>query len=175
MRQLRITPKDWKGDGVVVIVLGTLLLGSMWVPWASDRTSPKQNFNWTLVQSHEIKFILFTPWGPPVLAVGVVAVLLGILMLVLGPRRRIAQVFALILTAGSLVVLADVRAAMHELYAWEYAAGTGILGAIVVAIVLPIVALAVALTGRLLHERPEPAALAAPPGPATLPPPGPDG
>jgi len=132
---------------VIVVFCGVALLVSLWLPWANVRDYPKQNFTYALTKPAEIKYILYTDWGPPVLVVGLAVIAMGVLMLVLGPRRWLHRSFAPALAVGALVVLYDAGAAMHALYGWGYAAGTGVLAAIIVALILPLVGFAVGVVG----------------------------
>ena len=163
----RFSRTDWIGDSIVVIVCGAALLGSLFLPWANVRRYPRQNFSYALTKPEEVSSILSTDWGPPVLAVGIAVVVLGSLMLAYGPRRWTGGPISLALAIAALGVLYDVASAMHALYGWGYAAGMGVLVATVVGILLPVVALASAMTGRILRAQEAAGDGAGPSGPAT--------
>lgn len=151
-RLTRFSRTDWNGDGVVVMFLGALLAVSLALPWANERTSPRQNFTFSLTMPDDFRHITSTEWGPPLIVAAGLIVGLGALMLAVGPRRVMGGPVALLLALLSLVVLYETGSAMHAIYGWGYAAGVGVLIALIVGIVLPIVALASALTARIVRE-----------------------
>lgn len=157
----RFSRTDWRGDAVVVIVLGLLLLGTLWLPWANDPEYPKQNFTYALATPDDIKPILETPWGWPIAVAGGLVVALGLTMLIAGPRRWTGGPIALALTVIAVWVLYDVDQAVRPAWGWGYAVGLGVLIAVIVAILLPIVALATALTARIVRDQEAQAARAA--------------
>jgi hypothetical protein len=151
MRLLHISRRDWLGDSIVVMVCGTLLIASMALPWANARAYPRQNFTYSLVKPNDIEGVLFTEWGPPIVALGVAVIALGAAMLIFGPRRWTTQPVAFVLTVSGLAILAQTGATMHAIYHWGYAAGVGVLVALIIGVILPVVALATAMTGRILR------------------------
>lgn len=143
---------DWHGDSIVVMVLGALLLVSLFLPWANERDYPRQNFTYALTTSGDINPILQTPWGWPIAISGAVVVVLGVTMLAFGPRRWTGGPIAIVLAGVAMYVLYDVDQAAHPAWGWGYSVGLGALVALIVGILLPIVALATALTSRILRD-----------------------
>jgi hypothetical protein len=153
-RTIRLTTRDWTGDGVITIVAGALLAVAVVLPWANDRVAGRR-VSYALTKPDEIAGALGTPWGLPMLAVAAVVVTLGIAMLVLGPHR-------LALLSGLVVVVSGMAACMialdaaREALSWEYAAGSGLMLALLVGILLVPIGIASAMVGFMLRrEAPE--------------------
>lgn len=159
----RFSRTDWHGDSMIVIVLGVFLLGSLLLPWAGIPEDRGDDFNYSLTSSDGLKSILATEWGAPIAVAGVVVALLGGIMLTFGPRRWTGGPLSLLLVAAALFVLYQVGQVAESIWSWGYVAGLGLMLALIVGIVLPIVALASAMTSRILRglEAAEAAAAAA--------------
>jgi hypothetical protein len=155
MRTIRLTTRDWTGDGIITVVGGALLTVAVLLPWANDRVAGRR-VSYSLTKPEDISGALGTPWGLPLLCVAAVVVALGVAMIWLGPHR-------LALLSGVVVTLSGVAAcilaldAAHEALSWGYAAGAGLMLTLLVGILLVPVGVASAMVGFLLRRQtPEP-------------------
>jgi hypothetical protein len=85
----RFSRKDWVGDGVVTLVLSAIVAVAVFLPWANENSGHQVNFG--LTKPAAISGALATSWGLPVLALAVVAAVVGIVMIA---RRPIKLSFA---------------------------------------------------------------------------------
>lgn len=154
-RTIRLTSRDWIGDGVITIVGGALLALSVLLPWANDRVAGKR-VSYALTKPDEIAGILGTQWGLPMLGIAAVVVTLGVAMLALGPHR-LALLSGIVVTVSGVTACMIALDAAHEALSWEYAAGSGLMLTLLVGILLVPVGVASAMVGFLLRRAaPEP-------------------
>lgn len=151
IRTIRLTTRDWIGDGIITVVGGALLAGAVLLPWANDRV-PGGRVSYALTKPDEISGALATQWGLPLLGVAAVVVALGVAMIALGPHR-------LALLSGVVVTLSGVAASMlaldaaREALSWGYAAGSGLMLALLIGILLVPIGVASAMVGFMLRRQ----------------------
>jgi hypothetical protein len=159
IRTIRLTTRDWKGDGIITVVGGALLVAAVLLPWANDRVAGRR-VSYALTKPDEIAGALGTQWGLPLLAVAAVVVALGVAMIALGPHR-------LALLSGAIVTLSGIAACMlaldaaREALGWGYAAGSGLMLTLLIGTLLVPIGLASAMVGFMLRRQ-EPAAKSPP-------------
>jgi len=154
-RTIRLTTRDWAGDGVITIVAGALLALAVLLPWANDRVAGRR-VSYALTKPDEIAGALGTQWGLPVLVIAAVVVLLGVAMLALGPHR-LALFSGLVVTMSGVTACMIALDAAREALSWEYAAGSGLMLTLLVGILLVPIGIASAMVGFMLRRAaPEP-------------------
>jgi hypothetical protein len=158
-RTIRLTTRDWTGDGIITVVAGLLVAVAVMLPWANDRVAGA--VSWALTKPDDIRGGLGTPWGPPMLAIAVAIIALGVVMIVLGPHKLALISGALVAFSGIAVCMLALAAA-REALGWQYAAGTGLMLALLVGILLIPIGVASAMVGFMLRrQEPAPEAPAA--------------
>jgi hypothetical protein len=163
-RQPRLLHRDWIGDAVLVVVCGVVLVASVFLPWVNDDGRGWVNFS--LHGSGQINGVLQTHWGPPALLLGLATVVLGVVMLVLPPRRRswLLGALAALLGVAAFGVAQDAAAHIGFLDP-----GLGMYLSTLIAVLLVPIGLAAALVARFLWRAERDAAAAAHPTPAVPP------
>lgn len=151
-RTIRLTQRDWIGDGIITVVAGAFVAVAVLLPWANDRVLGHR-VSYALTKPDDINGALGTPWGPPMLLIAVVIVALGALMIVLGPHRLAALSGAVVALSGIAVCMLALVAA-REALSWEYAAGSGLMLALLVGILLVPIGVASAMVGFMLRRQP---------------------
>lgn len=156
-RTLRLTTRDWTGDGVITVVGGVLLLVGALLPWANERLNGHR-VSYALTRPDEISGVLSTRWGAPLLAVALVVVALGAVMVALGPHR-LAVLSGVVVTFSGMAACVLALDAAREALMWGYAAGAGLMLTLLIGILLVPVGIASTTAGFLLRRAtPEPAA-----------------
>jgi hypothetical protein len=161
----RLTRKDWTGDAVLTLILGTVCLVAVFLPWANTEGSGLMNFG--LSHPESIKGVLETPWGLPALGLSLTVLACGVLMLILGPGRVGIGLGALIAVAGIAVVLVA-RDGTGAAYSWGTQAGLGSVTTLFAGVlIIPVGLAAAAVAGVLLYSGGVPTD---PPAPESAPP-----
>lgn len=155
IRTIRLTTRDWIGDGIITVAGGALLVAAVLLPWANDRVAGRR-VSYALTKPEEISGALATQWGVPLLGVAAIVVALGVAMIAFGPHR-------LALPSGVVVMLSGVVACMlaldaaREALSWGYAAGSGLMLTLLIGILLVPIGVASAMVGFMLRRQaPEP-------------------
>ncbi len=154
-RTVRLTTRDWTGDGVITVVGGALLLVGALLPWANERLAGRR-VSYALTKPDEISGALATRWGPPLVAVALLVVALGAVMVAAGPHRLAVPSGVVVAVSGVAVCLLALDAA-REALSWGYAAGSGLMLTLLIGILLVPVGVASAMVGFLLRRAPGPA------------------
>jgi hypothetical protein len=157
-RTIRLTSRDWTGDGVITIAGGVLLAVAVLLPWANDGV-PGRRVSYALTKPEEISGAMGTPWGLPLLGVAALVVALGAAMIWLGPHR-LALLSGVVVTMSGIAACVLALDAAREALGWGYAAGAGLMLALLVGILLVPIGVASAMVGFLLRRQP-----AGPPAP----------
>ncbi len=76
---------DWLGDGVVTLVLGVCVAVAVFLPWANVSTG--HDVNLSLHAAPGINGALAMSWGPPVLALAALVIIVGVVMVATRPVR----------------------------------------------------------------------------------------
>lgn len=145
-KRYRFSRRDWIGDCLITIAGGAVILAGVILPWANDDSGHQVNLSFT--KPDAIKSALGTDWGMAVLGLGFVVFTLGVLMLVLGPRRLAVPSGTAITVAGVAVVIVAFRAAAAM--AGYYKPGLGIYIDVLAGILLVPTGFAAAVVGYLL-------------------------
>jgi hypothetical protein len=174
-RQPRILRRDWVGDGVLLLLAGSTLVVSLFLPWANEDIPGEVNYSLSMPES--IRGVLQTQWGAPavVLALGVVA--LGVAVTLTTPRRFSWVLGALAALMGVAVVAVGSDAAEQIPFG---SPGLGLYLTVLVGVLLVPIGVAAALVALLLAraqgrapEEPQaltPPPVTAPPAPESAPP-----
>ncbi len=150
-RTMRLTTRDWTGDGIITVVAGLLVAVAVLLPWANERVLGRR-VSYALTKPDDINGALGTPWGSPMLAVAAIIVALGVVMIVAGPHRLALLSGPAVALSGIAVCMLALTAARHAL-SWEYAAGSGLMLALLVGILLVPIGVASAMVGFMLRRR----------------------
>jgi len=150
-RTIRLTTHDWTGDGIITVVAGGLVAVAVILPWANERELG-QRVSYALTKPDDINGALGTPWGPPMLVIALVIVALGMAMIVLGPHR-LAVVSGVLVALGGVATCMLAMVAAREALAWEYAAGTGLMLALLIGTLLVPIGVASAMVGFMLRRQ----------------------
>ena len=105
---------DWVGDGIVTIALGLAVVLGVFLPWANLSTG--HDVNLSLHSAVGVNGALATPWGLPVLALGVVVVVVGVVMVAAAPLKLSVLPCLAVSVAGLGITLVGFTAAWHV---WE--------------------------------------------------------
>lgn len=155
LRTPHLTRRDWVGDAVLTVAAGALIVGTLLLPWANEKTGSGVNFSPT--KPAEIAGVMGTQWGVPVLAIAAVIVALGLSMLAFGPHRLSLLSGVLMVVAG-LALLGVALDAARTAMAWEYTPGLGIFVALLTGLLLVPIGVASGAVGLMLRrETPAPA------------------
>jgi hypothetical protein len=163
-RQPRLLHRDWIGDAVLVVVCGVVLVAAVFLPWVNEDGRGWVNFS--LHGSRQINGVLQTHWGPPALLLALATVVLGVVMLVLPPRRRSWLLGGFVALLGVAVFGVAQDAAAHIGFLDP---GVGLYITTLVSVLLVPIGLAAALVARFLWRAELDAAAAACPTPAAPP------
>lgn len=104
------TRRDWVGDCLITITAGLVVVVGVFLPWANDDRGHQVNLS--LTKSDAIVSALATGWGVGALLLGLAVLTLGLLSLVMGPRRLSVVSGAAIAVAGVIVIVVAQRAAV---------------------------------------------------------------
>ena len=99
----RLTRKDWTGDAMLTVVGGAVCLVAVFLPWANVEGPGVMSYG--LTHPDSVRGVLQTQWGPPALGLALAVLLLGVLMLALGPGRAGVALGLLTAAAGVAIVL----------------------------------------------------------------------
>jgi hypothetical protein len=147
--RLRLTRKDWIGDGVLTVLGGAVCLGAVFLPWANTEGAGVMNYS--LTHPDTVRGVLQTPWGLPALSLALAVSAMGVLMLALGPGR-LGVALGLLTTAagvGIVLVAGDATAAAYGL---GTQAGLGAVVTLFAGVLLvPIGVASAAVAGTLLY------------------------
>jgi hypothetical protein len=149
-RVSRFTRRDWIGDSILIIASGVALMATVLLPWANTGTNG--HFDFSPGKPSSINGVLSTDWGAWILGIGVLVTAIGVVLLVRGPRGRVVQPLALVVALCGPVTLVVAGKALHSILSY-YSAGLGVLAAIIIGILMPVIALATALVARILREQ----------------------
>jgi|GEM_PF-2360266 len=164
--RLRLTRKDWTGDAVLTVVGGGVCLVAVFLPWAN--TEGAGLMNWSLTHPDTVRGVLETQWGLPALGFALVVLLLGVLMLVLGPGRS-GVALGLLTTAAGVGIVLLARDATGAAYGLGTQAGPGAVITLFAGVLLvPIGLASAAVAGALLYFGRR--AATDPPAPGSAPP-----
>jgi hypothetical protein len=169
-RQPRLLRRDWMGDAALTLVCSAVLVASVFLPWVNEDAKGWVNFS--LRSANGINGVLQTRWGPPALLLALATVVVGVVMLLLPPRRLSWLLGALVAMLGVAVFAVAQDAAAHIGFLDP---GVGMYLTTLVGILLVPIGLAAALVARFLSRAEREAAAAAacptaPPAPESAPP-----
>jgi len=150
-RTVRLTARDWTGDGIITVVAGTLLAVAVLLPWANERVAGRR-VSYALTRPDDISGALGTQWGLPLLFVAAAVVALGVVMIVLGPHR-LALLSGVIVTLSGIAACVLALDAAREALSWGYAAGSGLMLTLLVGILLVPIGIASAMVGFMLRRQ----------------------
>lgn len=102
---------DWIGDGAVMTVLGLTVVASVFLPWAN--VSSGHDVNLSLRAADGVNGALGTPWGLPVLALGIVVVVVGLITIALRPIKLSILPCLAVAVAGLAITMVCFSAAWH--------------------------------------------------------------
>ena len=150
--RLRLSRKDWIGDGVLTVLGGAVCLVSVFLPWANTEGAGLMNYS--LTHPDTVRGLLQTEWGLPALSLALAVAVMGVLMLALG----------LLTTAAGVGIVLVARDATAAAYGLGTQAGLGAVVTLFAGVLLvPIGVASAAVAGTLLYF--ERRAATAPPGP----------
>ena len=169
-RQPRLLRRDWVGDAVLTIVCAAVLVAAVFLPWVNE--DGKGWVNFSLHGAHGMNAALDTHWGAPALLLALTTVVVGVVMLLLPPRRFSWLLGVLVALLGAAVFIVAQDAAAHIGFLDP---GVGMYLTTLVGILMMPIGVAAALVARFLSraEREVAAAAAlptAPPAPESAPP-----
>jgi hypothetical protein len=168
IRQPRILRRDWVGDGVLLLLAGSTLVVSLFLPWANEDIPGEVNYSLSMPES--IRGVLQTQWGAPAVFLAVCVVALGIAVTLTTPRRFSWVLGALAALIGVAVVAVGSDAAGQIALK---SPGLGLYLTVLVGVLLVPIGVAAALVALLLARgrgRPPEEAPALTTPPATVPP-----
>jgi len=159
--RLRLSRKDWIGDGVLTVLGGAVCLVSVFLPWANTEGAGLMNYS--LTHPDTVRGLLQTEWGLPALSLALAVAVMGVLMLALGPGR-LGVALGLLTTAAGVGIVLVARDATAAAYGLGTQAGLGAVVTLFAGVLLvPIGVASAAVAGTLLYF--ERRAATAPPGP----------
>lgn len=145
----RFGRRDWTGDAILTVIAALVAAAGVFLPWANEETGGV--WNPSLRQAAGIKTALETHWGPPALALAVIALAAGVAMLAFGPRRHAGWLGAVAAAAGlslALVALDGIGSA----YGLSTTGGLGSVVCLVAGVVLVPIGFAAACVAWVLHH-----------------------
>jgi hypothetical protein len=148
---------DWIGDAFLTVVFGIAAVVSVFLPWANFASRGDVNFS--LARPGGVKTALQTSYGAPALWLGIAVIVLGALMVLLGPRR-LRYWPGLATIAAAVAMLVDSGLVAHTIYG-PFRAGAGLFMLTLVAILLIPIGFASAAVGFLVGGNQRRAARAA--------------
>lgn len=110
-RRRAFSRTDWIGDGVVMLVLGLAVVAAVFLPWANVSTG--HDVSLSLRATDGVNGALATPWGLPVLALGLVVVIAGVVMIATRPVRLSILPCLAVSVAGLGITLVCFSAGWH--------------------------------------------------------------
>jgi hypothetical protein len=161
----RISRRDWIGDAVLTIVVGSAALAAVFLPWAN--TDDGGSFNAGLGKPAGILGVLQTKWGWQAFLLAVLVIAVGALMITLGPWRLSIPAGVLVAVAG--VAMIAVASDAHSQMGFGVHAGIGLVTSLFAGLLLVPIGLASSAVAWILrYQARQIAAAAAPPsgGPA---------
>ncbi len=166
----RLLRRDWIGDAVLTIIGGAVLVVAVFLPWANEDGRGFVNFS--VRGATGLKGVLDTRWGAPALVLALAAVAVGVVMLLLPPRRFSWLLGVLVALLGVAVFGVAQDAAAHI---GLLDPGVGMYLTTLVGVLLAPIGLAAALVARFVSRAERTAAAAAvrptdPPAPESAPP-----
>ncbi len=169
-RQPRLLRRDWIGDAVLTIVCGVVLVAGVFLPWANEDGRGFVNFS--VHGATGLRGVLDTHWGAPALLLALATVVVGVVMLLLPPRRFSWLLGALATLLGVAVFFVAQDAAAHIGFLDP---GVGMYLTTLVGVLLAPIGLAAALVARFLSRAERETAAAdvlptVPPAPESAPP-----
>jgi hypothetical protein len=102
---------DWVGDGIVTLALGSAVVAAVFLPWANVSTG--RDVNLSLRAADGVNGALATPWGLPVLALGVVVMVVGVVMIAVRPVKLSILPCLAVAVAGLGITLVCFSAGWH--------------------------------------------------------------
>jgi hypothetical protein len=144
----RFTRADWIGYAVLIMAGGLAGLVAVFLPWANELS--RESVNFSLSKPADINGVLQTPFGPPVLAAAVCALVAAALLLLLGPRRVSPVLSAVVMLAGLVYVRESVAAA--DVMGGMFRPGIGLYVALLTGILLVPVGLASVAVGVMMRR-----------------------
>lgn len=175
IRQPRILHRDWAGDGVLLLLAGTTLVVSLFLPWANEDIPGEVNYSLSMPEG--IRGVLQTQWGAPAAILAVCVVALGVTVTLTTPRRLSWVLGALAALLGVAVIAVASDAAGQIAFK---SPGLGLYLTVLVGVLLLPIGVAAALVALLLSREQgraaeDPPALTpptatAPPDPGSVPP-----
>ena len=142
---------------MITVAAGALILGSLLLPWANEKSRRGMNFSPT--KPADIAGAIGTQWGTPVLVIAVVVLSLGLSMLIFGPHR-LSLVSGIIVVLAGLALLGVALDAARAAMIWSYTPGLGIFVALLTGLLLVPIGVASGAVGVILRRQPT-----APPAP----------
>jgi len=152
-----LNQNDWIGDAFLTVVFGGAAIVSVFLPWANVAT--RHDVNFSLSKPGFVKTALQTSYGAPALWLGIVVVALGVLMVVLGPRR-LRFWPGLVTIAAAIATIVDCALVAHTIYG-PFRPGVGLFVLTLTAILLMPIGFASATVGYFVGGRRRRAAPAA--------------
>jgi hypothetical protein len=140
---------DWIGDAAVTLACAAAVLVCLFLPWAN--TGGSGSVDYSAARSAGLNGVMATQFGWPVLALGSIVAIVGVLMLVTGPRRSLTVACGLTSACG-LVLIGVALAADRTIYPPMHA-GLGLYTAMMVGLVLIPVGAASAMVCEILIAR----------------------
>jgi hypothetical protein len=139
---------DWVGDGAVMAVLGAAVIGGVFLPWAN--TSSGHDVNLSLRAADGVNGALATPWGLPVLALGLVVMVVGLIAIATRPIKLSILPCLAVSIAGLAITLVCFSAGWHI---WDpLRPGVGLYAATLGGILLVPTGLAAAMVASILSS-----------------------
>ena len=168
IRQPRILRRDWVGDGVLLLLAGSTLVISLFLPWANEDIPGRVNYSLSMPDS--VRGVLQTQWGAPAVILALCVVALGVTVTLTTPRRFSWALGALAAVLGVAVMAVGSDAAGQIAF---MSPGLGLFLTVLVGVLLVPIGVAAALVALLLtraqgRATEDPPALSTPP--ATDPP-----
>jgi hypothetical protein len=134
----RISRRDWTGDAALALVGGSAALAAVFLPWAN--VDHGGSFNAGLSKPADINGILQTQWGWQAVVPAVLVVVIGVLMITLGPRRH--GILAGVLVAAAGVAMMAVASDALNAMGFGIHAGLGLVVSLVAGLLLVPIGLA---------------------------------
>jgi hypothetical protein len=141
-----ICRRDWIGDAVVTLVVAATGLVGILLPWANEPGAGDVNFS--LHAMRGVRSALQTPWGLHALLALAAVVIVGALMMCVGPRRITALLGLVIVVCGAVLVISCLAAA--DAMALMYRPGLGLYVTVLAGILLMPIGIASAMVGGIL-------------------------
>lgn len=166
----RLLRRDWVGDGVLMLLAGSTLVVSVFLPWANEDSPGQVNYGLSMPDS--VRGVLQTQWGTPAVMLALCVIGLGVGVALTTPRRFSWVLGALAAALGVAVVVGS-DAAGHIGFR---SPGLGLYLTVLAGVLLVPIGLAAALVALVLTraEGRAPDDPPAPPSPLSTVPPAPE-